>query len=119
MELYFLTLIKVTDEEAVDYLDYEAKAMGISEDFESLEKAVLENSGDMFDCWFHYAVIEKQTMNPNSGCCNGCPSKQIQWYKFDFKSVDEYCDNDQNIEKCEEPEWVKITHVHNWFFGSN
>jgi hypothetical protein len=93
---------------------YDTQSMGVTEDFESMEQAIQENLGDMFDCWFNYAVIEKQTIGPANGCMGGSPAKQVQWYKF----VCETTYDEGVIERCDEPDWAKELHITNWFFCS-
>lgn len=75
MYCYFLTLI---NSRIKHY-----SPSGICFNFEELHNAVISNEGNMSDCWFDYAVIEKFFISPHMTPRNGCVSEIIQWYKFE------------------------------------
>ena len=85
--------------------------MGLAFDPKDLHKAVTENAGDMFECYYSHAVIEKV---PVAVCAGYMTAEVVQWYKANWGDKENPVTNGpKSVDECDEPDWAK--NVINWW----
>lgn len=78
--------------------------------FEDAEKAVLSNSGDMFERYYNYAVIEETYVIDPSSKDEAFYVPKEWWYAADYTKSDSQ-DNwhDVEVSACEKPKCLENT----------
>ncbi len=106
-EVYTLTMIHTTMKDG-KFFRTDCSVQGIEDNSQVLEDAALNNDGDMFECFYEYAVIEKVKL---SAMAAYQAAEAIQWYHAIW--ADDHPNEPKEIVKCDPPEWSK--NIFNWW----